>query len=154
MLPDGPDPDWVIRADSIAELATLIGIDPAALQATTDRFNDYAAKGEDPDFDRHRKGLMGPGRVKPLAEGPFYAVRIYPGMLGTNGGPMITKDAEVRRQGGGVINGLYAAGNTAANVFGWAYPSGGGTIGNGTVFGYRAGIHAGSRPDRDIENAL
>ena len=93
---------------------------------------------------------MGPGSVKPLTEGPFYAVRIYPGMLGTNGGPMITKDAEVRRQGGGVIDGLYAAGNTAANVFGWAYPSGGGTIGNGTVFGYRAGIHAGSRPARDI----
>jgi succinate dehydrogenase/fumarate reductase flavoprotein subunit len=93
---------------------------------------------------------MGPGSVKPLTEGPFYAVRIYPGMLGTNGGPMITKDAEVRRQGGGVIDGLYAAGNTAANVFGWAYPSGGGTIGNGTVFGYRAGIHAGSRPARQI----
>ncbi|HUP76655.1 MAG TPA: hypothetical protein VM282_26710 [Acidimicrobiales bacterium] len=44
---------------------------------------------------------------------------------------------------------VHAAGNTA-NVFGWAYPSGGGTIGNGTVFGYRAGRHVGSMPARDI----
>ncbi len=94
---------------------------------------------------------MGPGAVAPLDRAPFYAVQIYPGMLGTNGGPMITKDGEVRRRGGdGVIDGLYAAGNTAANVFGWAYPSGGGTIGNGTVFGYRAGIHVGSRAAREI----
>ena len=150
MLPGEPDPDWAIKADSIAELATMINIDPAALVATVDQFNENAANGVDPDFDRTSKGLMGPGTTRPLLEGPFYAVRIYPGMLGTNGGPMISKDAEVRRQGGGVIEGLYAAGNTAANVFGWAYPSGGGTIGNGTVFGYRAGIHAGSRPARDI----
>jgi len=45
---------------------------------------------------------------------------------------------------------LYAAGNTAANAFGWAYPSGGGTIGNGTVFGYRAGRHAGASRARDV----
>ena len=45
--------------------------------------------------------------------------------------------------------GLYAAGNTAANVFGWAYPSGGATIAHGVTFGYRAGRHVaaqGSRP--------
>ena len=150
MFPGEPDPDWVIRADTIEELAELIDLDPTTLRATFDRFNENAARGEDPDFERHRKGLMGPGRVAPLATAPFYAVRIWPGMLGTNGGPAITKDAQVKRQGGGVIDGLYAAGNTAANVFGWAYPSGGGTIGNGTVFGYRAGVHAGSRPARDI----
>ena len=150
MFPGEPDPDWVIKADTIEELAAKIDIDPATLRATFDRFNANAATGEDPDFERHRKGLMGPGQVKPLDSAPFYAVRIWPGMLGTNGGPAITKDAQVKRQGGGVIDGLYAAGNTAANVFGWAYPSGGGTIGNGTVFGYRAGIHAGSRPARDI----
>ena len=150
MFPGEPDPDWVIRADTIEELAELIDLDPTTLRATFDRFNENAARGEDPDFERHRKGLMGPGRVAPLATAPFYAVRIWPGMLGTNGGPAITKDAQVKRQGGGVIDGLYAAGNTAANVFGWAYPSGGGTIGNGTVFGYRAGVHAGSRPARNI----
>ncbi len=151
MFPGEPDPDWAIKADTIEELATLIGLDPDALAETWSRFNEHAGRGEDPDFQRHRRGLMAPGRVAPLDAAPFYAVRIYPGMLGTNGGPMITKDAEVRRRDGdGVIDGLYAAGNTAANVFGWAYPSGGGTIGNGVVFGYRGGIHVGARPARDI----
>jgi 3-oxosteroid 1-dehydrogenase len=71
-------------------------------------------------------------------------------MLGTNGGPQINADAQVRRREGGVIGGLYAAGNTAANVFGWAYPSGGGTLGNGLVFGFRAGKHVGAQPARDV----
>ncbi len=150
MFPGQPDPDWVIKADDIEELAAKIDLDPAALVDTVERFNEHAARREDPDFERHRLGLMAPGAVAPLDRPPYYAVRIYPGMLGTNGGPLITKDGEVRRHGEGVVDGLYAAGNTAANVFGWAYPSGGGTIGNGVVFGYRAGIHAGSRAPRDI----
>jgi 3-oxosteroid 1-dehydrogenase len=56
----------------------------------------------------------------------------------------------VQRLGGGVVGGLYAAGNTAANVFGWAYPSGGGTLGNGIVFGYLAGKHAGAQAPRAV----
>ena len=71
-------------------------------------------------------------------------------MLGTNGGPRLDRNGQVRRSGGGVVGGLYAAGNTAANVFGWAYPSGGGTLGNGLVFGFLAGQHAGSQPSRDV----
>ena len=63
---------------------------------------------------------------------------------------IVDRNGQVLRLGGGVVGGLYAAGNTAANVFGWAYPSGGGTIGNGMVFGYLAGRHAGSQPARDI----
>lgn len=150
MLPGEPDPAWVCRADSIGELADRAGIDRAGLEAQVARWNEAAARGEDPEFDRHRRGLMSPGAVRPITEAPFYAVPIHPGTLGTNGGPRITRDAQVRRQGGGVVTGLYAAGNTAANAFGWAYPSGGGTLGNGTVFGYRAGRHVGSRPARAV----
>lgn len=150
MRPGQPTPGWVAVADTIAELAERVGIDSEALVATVERYNEHAANGEDPDFDRHRFGLMGPGQVAPIVNGPFYALEIWPGMLGTNGGPRIDANAQVRRRGGGLIGGLYAAGNTAANVFGWAYPSGGGTIGNGTVMGYRAGRHVGSQPARDI----
>lgn len=150
MIPGQPDPDWVVKANTIAELADRIGIDRDALVATVERYNQFAEKGEDPDFDRHRVGLMGPGQVAPIVEPPFYAVEIHPGMLGTNGGPRLDRNGQVLRLGGGVIGGLYAAGNTAANVFGWAYPSGGGTLGNGIVFGYLAGRHVGSQPARDI----
>ena len=88
---------------------------------------------------------MAPGRVRPLDRPPFYAVEIYPGTLGTNGGPRIDPFGRVRSIRRDVIPGLYAAGNTAANTFAWAYPSGGGTIGNGVVFGYLAGRHAAAR---------
>jgi succinate dehydrogenase/fumarate reductase flavoprotein subunit len=150
MLPGGPTPDWVITADTIPELAGRMGLEPKALAETVDRYNEHAAQGVDPDFDRHRRGLMAPGQVAPIDRPPYYAVQLHPGALGTNGGPRIDANGQVRRRGGGLVGGLYAAGNTAANVFGWAYPSGGGTIGNGTVFGYRAGRHAGSRPARSI----
>jgi 3-oxosteroid 1-dehydrogenase len=150
MFPGQPDPEWVTRAPTIGELADRIDVDRDALEATVTRYNDHARKGEDPDFRRHELGLMGPGRVAPIEQPPFYAVEIYPGALGTNGGPQIDADGRVRRQGGGVIEGLYAAGNTAANVFGWAYPSGGGTIGNGIVFGFRAGRHVAAQPARAI----
>jgi succinate dehydrogenase/fumarate reductase flavoprotein subunit len=93
---------------------------------------------------------MSPGAVKPIVEPPFYAVEIHPGTLGTNGGPQVDRNGQVRKLGGGVVGGLYAAGNTAANVFGWAYPSGGGTLGNGLVFGFLAGRHVGSQPARPV----
>jgi len=143
-------PGWLPVADTIGALAEQIGIDPDALEATVARYNEHAANGEDPDFDRHKYGLMAPGVVKPIVTPPYYALAIYPGMLGTNGGPRIDRHGQVLRRGGGLIGGLYAAGNTAANVFGWAYPSGGGTIGNGTVFGFLAGRHVGSRPARNL----
>ena len=150
MFPGQPDPDWVACAGTIGELAERIGVDRASLEATVDRYNDHARRGEDPDFRRHEVGLMAPGRVAPIEQPPFYAVEIHPGALGTNGGPQIDRDGQVRRTGGGVVEGLYAAGNTAANVFGWAYPSGGGTIGNGMVFGFRAGRHAAAQPSRTV----
>jgi 3-oxosteroid 1-dehydrogenase len=150
MFPGQPDPDWVVKADTIKELATKIGIDPDALDETVTRYNAHAEKREDPDFRRHEVGLMSPGAVAPITEPPFYAVEIHPGALGTNGGPQIDRNGQVRRLGGGIVGGLYAAGNTAANVFGWAYPSGGGTIANGMVFGYLAGKHAAAQPAREV----
>lgn len=146
MLPDGPVPDWMPQADSIRELAVRIELDPDTLEATVARFDEQAARGEDADFGRTRVGLMAPGRVQPLATPPYYAVRVLPGTLGTNGGPRLDANARVRSQRGDVVAGLYAAGNTAAAPFGWAYPSGGGTLGTAVVFGFLAGRHAATRP--------
>ena len=150
MFPGRPDPEWAVKADTITELAEKIGIDPAALDKTVVRYNEHAAQGEDPDFRRHEVGLMSPGHVAPIQKPPYYAVEMFPGTLGTNGGPQLDRNGQVRRRGGGLVSGLYAAGNTAANVFGWAYPSGGGTLGNGIVFGYLAGRHVGAQPARPI----
>jgi succinate dehydrogenase/fumarate reductase flavoprotein subunit len=150
MYPGQPDPEWVAKAASISELADRIGLDRRNLESTIARYNEHARRGEDPDFRRHERGLMAPGEVAPIEQPPFYAVEIYPGALGTNGGPQIDGNGQVRKIGGGLVGGLYAAGNIAASAFGWAYPSGGGTIGNGIVFGYLAGRHAASQPARQI----
>jgi 3-oxosteroid 1-dehydrogenase len=150
MFPGQPDPDWVVKAESVGDLAERIGVDRSTLEATVARYNEHARLGRDPDFGRHQRGLMAPGQVAPLEQPPYYAVEIYPGALGTNGGPQIDGNGQVRKLGGGVVGGLYAAGNAAANAFGWAYPSGGGTIGNGMVFGFLAGRHAARQQARRI----
>ena len=150
IVPGKPAPEWVPQAPTIRELAAKIGIDPDALEATVDRFNKHALAGEDPDFGRHEVAIMGVPPLRPVDQAPFYALQLYPGTLGTNGGPKLNANGQVLSHRGQPIPGLYAAGNTAANVFGWAYPSGGGTIANGTVFGYLAGRHVAAQPARQL----
>lgn len=148
VAPEDEPPSWMPRAEDFSDLARQMGVDRDRFEATMKRFNENSARNEDPDFGRTEAGIMAPGRVRPLDQPPFYAVQIHPGTLGTNGGPQIDPLGRVRSASGDVIPGLYAAGNTAANTFAWAYPSGGGTIGNGVVFGYLAGRHAATRTDR------
>ena len=150
MKPGAPPPAWVAHAPTIRELAVRIGLDASTLDATVTRFNQHAARGEDPDFQRHRIGFQRVLKPRPLERAPYYALAIWPGALGTNGGPRIDADGRVAKAGGGHVPGLYAAGNAAANAFGWAYPSGGGTLGNGMTFAYRAGQHVATRPRREL----
>jgi hypothetical protein len=139
------DPQWLVRADTIAELAECIGLPAKRLGETIERFNEHASRGTDEDFGRgsYNYDRFSQGGVAPRAvsEPPFYALRVLPGTLGTKGGLKTDASARVLRaaEGGGVIEGLYAAGNTAANPFGCAYPGPGATIGPGLVFGWLAG---------------
>jgi succinate dehydrogenase/fumarate reductase flavoprotein subunit len=146
--PSDPDPDWLPRADTLAELATRIDVPPRTLMDTVERYNTHAALGQDQDFGRGNYAwdafstnfLPVADQLRPLTEAPFYALRVSIGCLGTKGGLRIDGDARVRRADGrGVIPGLHAAGNAAANPFGTAYPSGGATVGPALVFGWLAG---------------
>ena len=76
--------------------------------------------------------------------GPFHAVRLHSGCLGTKGGPATDPDARVLDHDGVVIRGLYAAGNAMACPTGMVYGGAGGTLGPAITFGYLAGTHAGS----------
>jgi len=137
----------VTRADSLAELAEKVGLPADALGETVERFNGFARAGVDEDFHRgesaYDKYYSDP-RVKPncslapIEKGPFYAVKIVPGDLGTKGGLVTDERARVLREDGSVIPGLYAAGNVSAAVMGNTYPGPGGTIGPALVFGYLA----------------
>ena len=135
------------KGSSIEALATEIDVPAEALRATVDRFNGFAEAGVDEDFHRgesaYDKYYSDP-TVKPnpslhtIDEGPFYAVKIVPGDLGTKGGLVTDERARVVRPDGSVIPGLYAAGNTSSAVMGHTYAGPGATIGPAMTFGYLA----------------
>jgi succinate dehydrogenase/fumarate reductase flavoprotein subunit len=147
--PGQPIPDWVMRADTLEGLAGEIGLDPAALTKTVARFNDHAEAGFDPDFgrgtsaydhfygDRSREGTA--VTLGAIREGPFYAVEIASGLLGTNGGPRTDGAARILGHDGAPIPGLLGAGNAIACPTGGIYAGAGGTLGPALTFGYIAG---------------
>ena len=55
-----------------------------------------------------------------IDQGPFFAVQMESGALGTAGGPKTNANAQVLDWNGDVIPGLYAAGNAMAAVLGEA----------------------------------
>ena len=135
------------KAETLDALADQIGVPPDALRSTVDRFNGFARTGVDEDFHRgesaYDKYYSDP-TVKPnpslhtIDHGPFYAVKIVPGDLGTKGGLVTDEHARVLRPDGSTIPGLYAAGNVSAAVMGHTYAGPGATIGPALVFGYLA----------------
>jgi 3-oxosteroid 1-dehydrogenase len=144
----------VFRADTVAELAGQIGIPADALAKTVEKFNDFARAGKDADFGRGESAYdryYGDPNCKPnpnlapLAQPPYYAIKIVPGDLGTKGGLRTDERARVLRADGSVIDGLYAAGNTSALVMGRSYAGPGATIGPAMTFGYLAALDAAAR---------
>lgn len=150
MMPGDPAPEWVDQADNIRELAEKIGIDADGLEDEIQKWNNYCEQGVDPDYHRGTiqfEALTSGGgspenNLGKIEKGPFYALPIYLGALGTNGGPKINKNGQVLDFNGSPITGLYAAGNAAGSPLGPIYPSAGGTIGPAMVFGFLAGQHA------------
>lgn len=141
--PADPTPAWMPSGDTIEALAEAIGVPSDSLADSLATFNHHAAAGEDPQFGRP-KG-MGGSRIGPVDSPPYFAIRIYPGTLGTNGGLRTDSSGRVRHLRGGVIEGLYAAGNVAASPCGWGYPGGGATLWMGMTMAYVAGDHVGRR---------
>lgn len=153
-------PDWAVpkrwfeagfvhKADTIAELARKAGIDPAGLEETIRRMNEFARTGKDLDFQRGDADYdryYGDPRVTPnpclapIDEPPFYAMPIDPGDFGTQGGLVTNTSAQVLREDGTAIAGLYAVGNCSAPVLP-TYPGPGSTLGPAMTFAYQAAKH-------------
>jgi 3-oxosteroid 1-dehydrogenase len=160
LLPGPPSTDRMVKAsmrdimkrgDTVAELADEIGVDASVLERTFARFNEHAARGEDPDFHRGVNGYdryYGDPRNEPnpclaaLTKAPFYAVKIFPGDIGTKGGVLTDDNGCALSESGAPIKGLYAIGNTSASVMGRTYPGAGSTLGPAMTFGYLAAHHA------------
>lgn len=141
------------RSSDLSDLATRMGVPASQFIATMTRFNEMSRAGVDTDFHRGNSAYdryYGDPTITPnpnlraLDKAPYYAVKMVLSDLGTCGGLRADDHARVLREDGGVIDGLYAIGNTAANAFGASYPGAGATIAQGLVFGYIAARHAGA----------
>ncbi len=146
---------YLTRGQTIAELATKIGADPAVLAATIERFNAAADQGVDADFQRGSTDYQranGDGTrdgknpcLGALRSGPFYAIRLYPGDIGASTGLRTDASARVLDRSGKPIAGLYACGNDMHSIMGGTYPAPGITIGPGLTFAYLAAEDAVAR---------
>jgi succinate dehydrogenase/fumarate reductase flavoprotein subunit len=143
-----PVPDWLLQAESAAELARRLGMDPRTLQATLDRFNAHAAEGKDEDFGRGQNIYDAYGgdvanpypnpNLAPVAEGPFYAMQVMPGAFGTSGGVRTDDLGRALTADDRVIAGLFAVGNVSSHPCAAGYPGAGATLGPAMTMGYTA----------------
>ncbi|MGO4834214.1 FAD-binding protein, partial [Rhizobiaceae sp. 2RAB30] len=142
---------YLLTGRSIEELAGKIGVDAAALRDTIQRFNADARAGVDNEFGRgstiYQRNLGDATNkpnpsLAPIEKGPFYAIKILPGDIGTIFGLAADEDSRVLGADGRPIPGLYACGNDRASVMGGSYPAGGITLGPVLTFAYLAAMHA------------
>lgn len=148
-LPLGPHmrSGYLLRGRTLRELAGKAGIDGEQLEKTIAEFNQGAVEGKDLQF---RRGWRVYNRflgdkthqpnpcVAPIQDGPFYAVKVVMGDLGTFAGIKTDAQARVLDADGRAIEGLFAAGNDNASVMGGGYPGGGITLGPAMTFGFVA----------------
>jgi succinate dehydrogenase/fumarate reductase flavoprotein subunit len=141
---------YLVRDATLAELAHHAGIDGAALEDTVRRYNLGAVRGADPQFGRgatsFNRYLADPEVkpnpcVAPIGAGPYYALKLLMGDLGTFDGIRTNVVGEVLDNRGGVVQGLYAVGNDRASVMGGNYPGAGITLGPIMTFGYITARH-------------
>ncbi|MFE2248530.1 FAD-dependent oxidoreductase [Streptomyces lavendulae] len=150
LLPGQPFPKawresgFLKQAATVEELAREISA--PGLPAAVRRFNGFAERGTDEDFgrgdsvyDRYYGDPTLPNpNLAPIDKGPYYAVPVHPGDIGTKGGLVTDGDGRVLREDSTPIGGLYASGNCAAAVMGETYPGPGATIGPAMAFSWAA----------------
>ena len=110
-----PD-DNIYEADTLEELAEKFGLDPAALTASVERYNEMCNKGMDTDFAKD------PSMLLPIRETPFYMFRLDPAVLVMIGGLGTSRDFEVLKGDGTTIPGLYAIGVDGVRLYRHSYP--------------------------------
>ena len=141
---------YLFEGKTLADLARATGIDAAGLEEAVREYNVHAVKGEDPAFGRGRTSfnryLADPDNrpnpcVAPVQNGPFYAVKVIMGDLGTFDGIQTSVVGEVKKRDGSVISGLYAVGNDRASIMGGNYPGAGITHGPNMTFGFVTANH-------------
>ena len=134
---------WIVKADTLAELAEKIGVDAAGLEKTVARYNWYCEQGEDYEFDRAAATLTALS-----AEGPYYAMELTPTLTNTQGGAVRNANCEVIDLDGNVIGHLYSAGEFGS-MYAHGY-NGGGNVSEALVTGRIAGANAAKADKSEI----
>jgi 3-oxosteroid 1-dehydrogenase len=146
------DRGWLRKAPSVAALAAMIDVAPAALTDTISRFNEFARRGRDEDFHRGETAWEkfntpdpgpeqgGNGALGTIRVPQFYAAPYYRAILATKGGPRTNARGQVLRVDGSVIAGLYCAGVAMANPIGSKAAGAGSTIGPCLTWGRICGL--------------
>jgi succinate dehydrogenase/fumarate reductase flavoprotein subunit len=147
---------YLTEGASLDVLADKLGIPAEGLTRSVADNNAFAKTGVDTQFQRgvtayqQNIGDAAAGRPNPnlgaISEGPFYAVKLYPGDIGAAQGLQTNEHAQVLNAQGQVIAGLYAVGNDMNSIMGGVYPAPGITIGPGLVFAFLAARHAVAAP--------
>ena len=101
----------IVQADTIEQLAAILGIDGAALNATINNYNEYAIAGTDVEYGRTDMRTA-------LNQGPYYAGLCAPAIHHTMGGVKIDTSAEVMNTSNNIIPGMFAAGEVTGGVHG------------------------------------
>jgi succinate dehydrogenase/fumarate reductase flavoprotein subunit len=141
---------YLLKGRTLAQLASTAGIDAKQLVQTVENFNRQARTGQDLEFGKGSKAYNryqgdayhAPNPcVAPIENGPFYAVKIVPGDIGTYDGIPVDRHSRVLGTDKQPIAGLYAVGNDATSIMGGNYPGAGITLGPALTFGYAVGMH-------------
>ncbi len=152
---------YLKKQPSVRELERECGLPDGALVDTVEKFNRMCVAGVDTDFGRGASAydrMEGDASNRPnpnlgtVAAPPFYAVKAYPGDVSTCGGLVTDEHARVLREDGSTIEGLYAAGSSAATVMGRYYPGAGASLGPATVFGFLAANHVATVSSDQMQN--
>lgn len=156
-LPGGRPREHLVRAGYLHKAPTLralaagMGVDADGLEASVTRFNRFVDSGKDEDFGKgstaYNRYLGDPDHqpnacLGKLQQGPFYAVKVYAGDIGTACGIRCNENAQALDTHDQPIPGLYMAGNDMHSVMGGQYPAPGITLGPALTFGWIAGRHA------------
>ena len=139
---------YLKRGNSLQELASVIGVPAASLQEEVEVFNRDAASGIDTKFSKgstaynryQGDSLVRPNPcMAPILKGPFYAIKVVVGEIGTFAGLATDESCQVLSKDRQPVKGLYAVGNDAASIMGGNYPGAGITLGPALTFGYVVG---------------
>lgn len=125
------------EADTIEELAEMIGMDPAVFSAEVEKYNGFADAGKDDEFGKS----VFTTKIE-TKDGDKYAARaMRPSLHHTMGGLVIDNDCHVINKSGEVIKGLYAAGEVIGGIHA-GNRLGGNAIADIYTFGRIAGTNA------------